>query len=769
MVLDIAEARGRAMIRPWRVAVLADTSSAATVREAIADLSSVWGGRSMPIFDISSPIAELEQLGNQYDVDSLYADVVDGALGDLLRKPGWVWSGRGEWGPFGEEQGFRKGLLPTRSFIDASTNFVQPIWESDDPADLVLAATWGVADQLGLDLPRALDIRGPRAAPYAQVVPSLGSSKLIVGTLDAGSAHVSTNPRAYLDDFTGVYVVRPERPTDVVEFWNMRTYGTNIIAVPAVADQALLQLLLSTGLARAEGPRDTGSGAGHALRVWGFDDASDSTAEVIRATAADDGSTVWPEPRGSWPRYLFQGLRTPFTNSIRAEFRPGARWMDVATPVLPIEDEPDAFARGVVAAEISLHRVSGQDPRLTASLPPYRRHSSLLHDTAAVDGIDHARVTHDGLALGISADRDHVRVPFAYNQEVFRLLFDDDSLSTSQSDVGRFQSRAAEKLGGPFSGVLNQPGTRAALLLAAGRSAGVTLPHLRNVVRDHNGSWPDPLFGPRLQRADYATQQVNYLLQQGFFVPTLRVHCSHCRVESYASANDLATSMTCEFCGQDYSLALSQSLAPPEWRYRLAAHLRADQVQALLPAVATTSLLRQLRHFEEPPIPHVLGLEVLVDGRSVEVDVAAYLPDRDGVTVLGEVKSANRIDENDIANLEFLRQRLSEKGVRCLLLFATLKAHLSPEEISALRALADRSAPVTLSDGNLIPNMPMILTGPDLSHPPGSRDHPRRWDSKSFSGVFGTAVTSCERNLGLKSAGLRPADDGIEVQCDWDD
>jgi hypothetical protein len=769
MAQEMAEARGRAMIRPWRIGVLADTSSAEAVREAIANLSGVWGGRYMPIFDIRKPTEELEQLGRQYDVDSLYSEVVEGPLGDLMRKPGWTWTGRGPWGPFGEEHGFRKGLLPIRSFIDASTDLVLPTWDSEDLADLVLAATWGLGDQLGLPLSPTLEDTGPRIAPYTQILSSTGASGSIIGTLEAGTIHVRTNPRDYLDGYTGLYVIRPDHPEDVVEFWNMRTYGTKIIGVPAVGAEELLKSLLSPAL---PGTEIRGSGvdkeAEQMLCVWGFEDASDETSKAIHSAADRDGLKVWSNSRGSWPHYLFQGLRTPFARSIRADFRSGANWIDVASPVLPIGDEPDAHIRGIVAAEIELHSVLGQDPRLTSSMPPYRRHASLLQHASALEGIDHARVTYSGLALGISADRDHVRIPFAYSQDVMRLLFDDDTVSTAQSDIGKFQSRAAEKFGGPFSGMFSHPGTRAAIALAAGKNSGVTLPHLRQVVEHNRGSWPDPLFGPRLEPKDYASGQMNYLLQSGIFVPTLKVHCSHCRVESHVSADDLATTMTCEFCGQTYNLALSHSLAQPKWQYRLAAHLRADQVQALLPALAATSFLSQLRHIEEPPLTHMLGLEGSIDGGTIEVDVAAYLPDRDWTAVLGEVKTANRIDANDIANLEFLQQKLSEKDVRCLLLFATLKDELSPAEISDLRGLVERSRPVQLDDGRLLPNMPLILTGPDVSHPSGSKNHPWRWDSKNYSGVFGTAVTSCERNLGLQNYKFSHANDRMAIQCEWD-
>jgi hypothetical protein len=349
-----------------------------------------------------------------------------------------------------------------------------------------------------------------------------------------------------------------------------------------------------------------------------------------------------------------------------------------------------------------------------------------------------------------------------------RLLFDEDGVSVSQSDVGRFQSRAAEKLDGPFSGVLNQPATRAVLTLAAGRRAGVTLPHLRRCAEEQRGTWPDPPFDRCIEPHLYARQQVNYLLHRGFFVPTAKVQCSSCRVQSYAAADDLASTMTCEFCGSRFSLALSHSLTPPEWRYRLAAHLEADRVQALFPAVASTSLLRQMRHVEEPPLPHVLGLEVLCEGKKMEADLAVYVPDRDWAVVLGEVKSGNRIDANDVANLEHLRDRLGGKGVRCLLMFATMKDALAPEETAALRALADRANAVPLSGGSILPNLPLVLTGPDLSHPPGSEQHPWRWDSKNYSGLFGTAITSCERNLGLSNVTLERTNDGLRARCEWE-
>ena len=226
--------------------------------------------------------------------------------------------------------------------------------------------------------------------------------------------------------------------------------------------------------------------------------------------------------------------------------------------------------------------------------------------------------------------------------------------------------------------------------------------------------------------------------------------------------------MMCEFCGQTYNLALSHSLALPEWRYRLAAHLRADQIEALLPALATTSVLQQLRHTESIP-PLVLGFEIILEGRKVEADIATYLAEREWLAVLGEVKTANRIDAKDIANLEFLRTKLTENSVRSLLIFATLKAELSPEERHDLRALVERSTMIRTSNGQSTPSLPLVLTGPDLSHTWWDEDHPWRWEKRSQNGIFDTALISCERNLGLTSYSYDEDAEGAGYRFVWAD
>jgi len=764
MLQELGEVRGRIAIRPWRVGQVVDVEAPDEVHRAIANLSSIWGGSSMPILDSRLPRKDLERLGEQHHLDSIYSDDPTGEVADLVQSPGWRWRGRGPWGPFETDAGIRKGLLPAEAFLDPTTELVQASWSNDDPSALALSAIWGTADRFHpWPAPDAHDGTQQLIAHLDLLVARRVSGQLR-GPLEAGDLHLNHLRRHDgRPDGTWIYVIRAGEPRDAVDYWNLRAGGEAVVGLPAndaytYAQQPVRRLFKQL--------TDKSVGSSPVVRTCGLLDAGDEAETFIRGAAQDAGVELHDLGRSSARPHSIGSPPTTFERTIRSDFRPSAPTVDLPVPTVPLRMVSRYHSAGVVAVVVEFDRVAGLDPRFTAVVPPYRRHSALLARRSARDDIDHVRTSTSGYVFGVDATAEHLAVPFVFNVDAIAALFGDD-VKIGQSEVGRFQTRAAEKLGGPFGGVANEPGMRSVLESAASRATGMPLPQLRRIVEDDRGEWPDELFARDISPADYARRQVDRLLSSGIFVPSLRVHCSHCRVESRVSADSLAASMTCEFCGEDFNLALSHSLTTPEWRYRLAAHLRPDQIQALLPALATSSLLGHLSHLTEVTPPLMFGVEVTLARTTVEVDVAAFLPDPDWALVLGEVKTANRVDSKDLAGLANLRDRLRSQGVRCLLAFTTLKDVWSPEEVVLLRGLVERSQVVTTGRGGALPNMPLVLTGPDVSHPWGSDDHPWRWDRKDYQGIFGTAITSCERNLGLQTFELGSTDPAREIECTW--
>lgn len=145
------------------------------------------------------------------------------------------------------------------ALIEESTDLFHPIWDQDDPADLAFSAMWGLADQLNVPMSSTLDIAEPREGPplpEAQHVPRAGTS--LFGVLKATSLHLRPNPRAYLDGEIGIYLMRTDHPADVVEFWNMRMYGTRIIGLPAEGADEVMAFLLSAPLPPHRAPPRSG-------------------------------------------------------------------------------------------------------------------------------------------------------------------------------------------------------------------------------------------------------------------------------------------------------------------------------------------------------------------------------------------------------------------------------------------------------------------------------------------------------------------------------
>lgn len=770
MARESAEIRGRARVRPFRVGQLVDTNDGSATLAAIANLSSTWGGYYTPILDANQTSDDIEHQARVFDVDAIYLELSEGDLYEDLRGRGWLWRGLARYGPFGPgEDGFQTGLLPASAVALDPPELLLPTWDAGDPFALFYAALFGTTNDGTVWEPP-----GSRPVGLEGVTAHAGLPLERVGIIQATRVGLAYEPHVDLDWMNGVFVVRPDNPQDLVDFWNMRSFGRPVIAVPSEGPEDLLAFLT-----RGKVPGGTSVyGSGRTRRteeylgVWRLENASQGTRDAIDAMAAQLGMVVRDHHFEAKNRYRFTGVDTRFKSTVRAEFSPTARHVMVRVPILPLVPEAHQVMPGIVAVEIDVHSVPGLDPRTAAALPPLRRFGRLLERSA----FGHSKTIRvnaegDGLVLGVSARDDEVPVPFAHHLDAIAELFDKDDIKLSQSEDGRFQTRAAQMLGGAHGSLMTQPGVRSLIDKAGRSSTGLPLQQLKSEVRNNAGSWPDAITSLRTSVAEYAEHTVNSLLFSGLFVPMLDAHCSNCRVDMQVSPRDLDSTVHCEFCGETFRLALSLSLSKSRWRFRLASHLGPDKVKALLPALATSSLLGQLSARFEAPGPLAFGVEFKLQGNMrMEADLVTYLMRPDWAVAVAEVKNGNWIDDNDVRNLEELQGLLDNSGVRSVLVFSSLKDTLAPAEIHALRGLVERAAWTTTAFGTEMPRVPLVLTKGQLSLPWDNDDHPGRWGTPGIgTGIFSTALESCRRNLGLVD--LQPLSGGNErsFTATWND
>jgi hypothetical protein len=102
-----------------------------------------------------------------------------------------------------------------------------------------------------------------------------------------------------------------------------------------------------------------------------------------------------------------------------------------------------------------------------------------------------------------------------------------------------------------------------------------------------------------------------------------------------------------------------------------------------------------------------------------------------------------------LANLRHVQEHLRSKGIECLILAATNRDRLTPDERSTLRDFcADLPEPVHQRDF-MTPVAPIVLTGRELAAPPFTDLHPHRWIAlQGWKGILDLAVESCRHNLG---------------------
>ena len=716
---------GTVSIRPVLVGVAVDLDSADDVMGVFRSLARAWGGCFNALMSASLRVEDLEATADWFDLDSLWMWNEEHTLSETLRKRHLLWAGSGDWGPFGGGR-YTHGLLPWKAIQGAPS-------EVADEHDPLLE--WLAVDSSG----PTVHFANLREVPSATRTRSLNYSPPVILLL--------------------------ERQTTVhrVKAWNVRAVATRLAVVDNGHGTGEVDWDEVVNWCRD--PRRDDAEEVREIWVWDLRDGSEPADLSALSKAMERASVTWVHHRESSPPLLYRRvLKTDFNSSFNVTIPYGAMRPTVSIPSVPLGG--DGVALGdyrTVAADVHINSITGHDPRLVALLPEDRRFSDLL-DFVTDDVLRVRRPTEWGFVAGVRASTSSLNVQLHRKSEVFRRLFGPEGVVAEQSDVGLFQTRAAEMLGGANGGALTQPGLVAALRLLASIPAGVPLARLRAEISNHRGSWPDQF--SRSSPATYAEEVLKGLVGSGIVRAVFKAKCTYCRATMQLDPDDLANTMLCDFCGQEVRLAPMIGWGSPKWVFRLAGHLSEAQMQAMIPALATLGQISHVTALGGGIDCSELGLTVTAEGKTVEADIAAYLRSPIPVTVLGEVKSRNRIDANDIANLEWLQDKLTINGFDSVIVFATTKEALGPEEIRALREHCENRVIAMSVRRSSTPRLPLVLTGKDLFLPWTHEDNIDRWARESPAlAIHGTALESCRRNLGLENWAID--DEGVSLA--WSD
>lgn len=763
---------GRAMVRPVRLGMIFEPSLEA-LRLSTEHATLLWGGIYQPFLD-PADAERLRWEATRLGVDVLWAVDRSATSAEAATLTGFRWRGQGEWSPLAPARDYPSPRLlgPEFLFDNAGHDaWTLPRWEADDPLSDMFSVWFGLhgTSEQGINLENWFGAR----SRSTRLDHGAGLPPDVTSWVTPIAATATSIEYTGLPDDPGFVVIDPSSAADLMTFWNLRARGAKVFPWPGAhegrvlpAARVWLQRLLDDGELRRWVSGD-GKPLGPRIWVWlttGSGQPPDALAELIASAGADpmlsppDGAYGW---KGDHP------FTTDLSHSFSQPVDDNGRTVDIPVPRISGSSQLHRQPRGdVVALQVEITSAVGNQQDWTFAVPNVRSLSPFL---AEYDGVmlHFDRPTADGRVLSASSSAQAVSISAVPSVAIFGKLIEEDGWSARQTPGGVFVSRLIERLGGPRSTIANQSGARAGLLEAArspqGRPSGAIIQR----IRQYQGAWPDAFASSRA-KADYPGSVFRYLLARGILRPALPVSCPHCTTSTAVRPEDLATQMTCEMCLQDFPLGLALGMSTNgrnDWHYQLAGHVSEDRLRETLPVMAALQVLTSLRYLSPSVVPHVLGWKVQGPGVDCEVDVAAVLDNRGlPVVVAGEVKHhLKSVDANDLRNLDRIQRHFRDRGVECFILAGVLR-QLRPEEIAALRELAQRP-PTTLPPRSSIePVLPIVLTERDLSVPQ-FEEHPMQW--AAGDGIVGLARESCQRNLGM--TGLEDAydNDGFYFKPRW--
>ena len=159
---------------------------------------------------------------------------------------------------------------------------------------------------------------------------------------------------------------------------------------------------------------------------------------------------------------------------------------------------------------------------------------------------------------------------------------------------------------------------------------------------------------------------------------------------------------------------------------------------------------------------YLVGVELTKGASKCEVDFIILLQDAElPAVIIGEAKPghpdhpapARLLSSDDIGTLRLLQDAFRALGIDCWICFATTRPALEQSEIDLLRRSCERAlTPVFDFKGSLLPVLPIVLAGEDLSVPAFDEHHPARRVHGHFPRLPALARTHASDSSGWRTS-----------------
>jgi len=202
-------------------------------------------------------------------------------------------------------------------------------------------------------------------------------------------------------------------------------------------------------------------------------------------------------------------------------------------------------------------------------------------------------------------------------------------------------------------------------------------------------------------------QVFDYLAKKNVFRVGWKFTCPNCELEFWTPVDDLATEITCDYCGQRFSA--TPQLKDGAWAFRRSGLFgREDHQQGAIPVALTlqqldTVLTGETVFVTSMTVASITGSFPQCETDLVVVSEKGFYDDRLGIAI-GECKGHGEITEQDVQNLVRVADAFPKDRIAAFIIFSKT-APFTPDEIARCRAAqpAGRRRVILLSDRELEP------------------------------------------------------------------
>ena len=585
-------------------------------------------------------------------------------------------------------------------------------WVADDPLKDVLLAQFGAYPPRGeahLDYGEMVErnLKGTRVVLQPDgLVPADAYRRLTPSALSRFDLWRDRSSNWYSP---GLYVGDANDFTDVVNFWNLRAASEEVLFFDPTYEARLGEMAQAYVKLLKERPREDGSFEAD-LSIWSKEGREVDLKRFQVESVARIGIA-----EGTW-----SGLNSkPPLMYIEDERVLGARSENGGIPSLtfelrdkPFYEGPEVHTQHFVASIDPL--AFGEDEQITFRYPFLPELNDFYRREACLTA-DGARSERNGLGIITRVGTDTLTIHALRRRALIAKIFEAFGMKAEVSEAGRIASRLVQQMGGvqgcrvfKIAGVRAliekykpfQSFTRGDATQIIGEVDPVT--HVPNFSR-YESLFIEPRERPKLKAPDV----FDYLVKKNVFRVGLEFTCPNCELEFWTHLGNLATEITCEYCGQRFNV--TSQLKDGAWAYRRSGLFgREDHQQGAIPVALT---LQQLDTVLSWGAVFVTSMKVESDAvgfEACETDLViisekGFYDDRLGIAI-GECKGHGEITEEDVRRLSQVADKFPRDRIAPFIVFAKT-APFTVDEITRCRAAQPAGHPrvILLSDRELEP------------------------------------------------------------------